>query len=86
MEIKRPVVLRTIAGESMLIPIGDTVLDFNGIFQLSETGKQLWELIENGAEKVELVEYLQKEYGVDCKTANEDVTEFLNMLTNYGII
>ncbi len=70
----------------MLIPVGDTVLDFNGIFQLSETGKQLWEQIESGAEKEELVEFLQKEYGIDLSTADEDVTSFLNMLTDYGII
>ncbi len=86
MEIKKQVILRTVAGESMLIPVGDMVFQYNGIFRLSETGKQLWEKIAAGEEKDNLVDFLQAEYGLDFETADEDVTAFLNMLREYGII
>ncbi len=86
MKIKKQVILRTVAGESMLIPVGDTVFQYNGIFRLSETGKQLWEKIAVGEEKERLVDFLQAEYELDFETADEDVSAFLNMLKEYGII
>ncbi len=70
----------------MLIPVGDTVLKYNGIFHLTESGKQLWEQIQNGAEKEDLVEFLQKEYEIDFATADEDVTSFIEKLSEFEMI
>ncbi len=86
MEIKKNVILRTVAGENMLIPVGDTVFEYNGIFCLTESGKLLWEQIKYGAEKEQLIDLLINEYEIDYKTASEDVTEFLGKLSEYGII
>ncbi len=86
MNIKKQVVLRTVMGESMLIPVGETIFEYNGIFYLTESGKELWEQIINGAEKEQLIEYLQKEYEIDSLTASEGVAEFLKQLNEYGII
>lgn len=86
MEIKKQVILRSVAGESMLIPVGETVLEYNGIFMLTESGKLLWESIEKGAEKEQLEELLCEEYGIDIETASNDVEEFLEMLRAFGII
>ncbi len=86
MKIKQDVVLRCVAGEYMLVPIGGAVLDFNGLFIMTESGKLLWSLIENGAEKEELVSALMKEYEVDSKTATEDVCDFIKKLIDFGIV
>ena len=77
MKIKKDVVVRCVAGEYMLIPIGDAITDYNGLFVITESGMLLWELIKNGAEKDELVSALMKEYGIDSKTAAEDINEFI---------
>ena len=86
MDIKKKVILRTIAGEHMLVPVGDTAFQYNGIFMLTESGKFLWQSISEGAEKEELVEVLIKEYEIDESTAENDVEAFLDKLRNYGII
>ena len=86
MEIKKQVVLRSVAGEYMLIPIGETVFEYNGIFMLTESGKFLWENIENGAETDQLKQLLMVEYEIDFDTASADVDEFLEMLKTFGII
>lgn len=86
MEIKKQVILRSVAGEHMLIPFGETVFEYNGIFAITESGKFLWENIVNGAEEKELVSLLVKEYGIDSDTASGDVDEFLEMLRTFGII
>ncbi len=86
MEIKKQVILRCVADEYMLIPVGETVFQYNGIFMMTESGKFLWENIEKGAEAEELKELLAKEYEIDFAVASADVDEFLEMLTSFGII
>ena len=86
MEIKKQVILRSVAGEHMLIPVGETVFEYNGIFMLTESGKLLWENIETGADEEELKDLLMKEYEIDSDTASNDVKEFLEMLKTFGII
>ncbi|MBP3560223.1 MAG: PqqD family protein [Clostridia bacterium] len=86
MEIKKQVILRSVAGEHMLIPVGETVFEYNGIFMMTESGKLLWENIEKGAEENDLKELLMQEYEIDSETALNDVKEFLEMLKAFGII
>ena len=86
MEIKKQVILRSVAGEHMLIPVGETVFQYNGIFMLTESGKILWENIEKGAQGKELADLLVQEYGIDSDTALEDVNEFIEMLRAFGIV
>ncbi len=70
----------------MLIPVGETVFEYNGIFMMTESGKFLWENIEKGAEEEALKELLMQEYEIDSDTASNDVKEFLEMLKTFGII
>ena len=86
MEIKKQVILRSVAGEHMLIPVGETVFEYNGIFMLTESGKFLWENITNGADETDLTNLLMQEYGIDSDTATADVKEFLEMLRTFGIV
>lgn len=70
----------------MLMPVGDTVLQYNGIFVMTESAQLLWRAIEEGKEKEELIGILTKEYEIDSATAEADVNEFLERLSAYGII
>lgn len=86
MEIKKQVILRSVAGEHMLIPAGETVFEYNGIFMLTESGKFLWENISNGADETDLTTLLMQEYGIDSDTATADVKEFIEMLRTFEIV
>ena len=70
----------------MLIPVGETVFQYNGIFMLTESGKILWEGIVNGADEEGLAQALVQEYEIDSDTAKADVQEFLEMLRSFEII
>ncbi|MBQ3006147.1 MAG: PqqD family protein [Clostridia bacterium] len=86
MEIKKNVIMRTVAGEHMLVPVGDTVFQYNGIFMLTDSGKLLWDKIRDGAESEGLVKALIEEYEIDEATASKDVADFLEKLQSYEII
>ncbi len=86
MEIKKNVILRKVAGDYMLVPIGTAVFDYNGIFMLTESARMLWEGIKSGAEEEDLIRSLLAEYDIDEETARADVNEFLENLRKYEII
>ena len=70
----------------MLMPVGDTALQYNGIFIMTESARVLWEAIVSGREREELTDLLLSEYDIDRATAEADVNEFLERLSAYGII
>ena len=86
MEIKKEMILRTIAGESILVPAADVVLDLNGLFMLTETGAFIWGVLPDVKTEDEIVDKILDEYDVDRETAQNDVSEFLAKLRNFGII
>lgn len=86
MEVKKQLVLREIAGDYALIPVGDTVIKNNGLFSLSETGARIWELLPQAAGTEQLVDALLEEYDIDRDTLARDVDEFLEQLRQLEIL
>ncbi|WP_190324818.1 PqqD family protein, partial [Mediterraneibacter catenae] len=55
-KIKQEFVLRRIAGENVLIPVGNQGDKFQGIITLNETGRFIWEKLEEGKNLEEIAE------------------------------
>lgn len=85
MKLKQGFILRTVAGETVVLPSGDE-LDLNMMITLNETGKFLWQRLEVGAEVGELVADLLKEYDVDEATARAGVERFVAKLNENGFL
>lgn len=81
MKIKNGFMVREIAGQWIVVPIGSRVVEFNGIMTLSESGAILWKLLASGAEMDDLVSAILAEYDIDEKTARADVESFIEVLT-----
>lgn len=79
-------ILRDIAGQSVLVSIGAEIADFCGVINLNSTAKEIWETLENGATKGELVKNLTDKFSVSEDTAREDVEKTLLMLLDKGMI
>lgn len=88
MKIKKGYLVHEVAGNYVVIKIGQEAMNFNGLITLSESAKMLWDLLnrENGAVIEELVNKLLEEYDVDEKTVQNDVIEFIECLKNNNII
>ena len=86
MKIKDDFILKKIAGSYVVVPVRKRAVDFSGIIKLSESGAFLWELLEKGAERDELVASLLSEYDVDEATASADADRFINSLNEAGLI
>ena len=72
-------VKRNIAGEILLVPVGATTRDFNGMIMLNDTGEYLWELLSEARSREELVTEMEKEFEATVEEIGADVDEFLEM-------
>lgn len=77
MIIKKDFILRKVADSYVVVPVGKLTLDFNGIINLNETGAFLFELLQEGAEKEELLRKMLEEYDVTPEKAAADIDVFL---------
>jgi hypothetical protein len=78
--------LREVAGQWVVVPLGERVVEFNGIMTLSESGAVLWKQMEHGATEEELLKVILAEYSVDQDTAKADIAEFINKIKAAGLL
>ncbi len=87
MKIKSGYLLREVAGNFIVVSIGQAAVDFNGMLTMNETGAFLWKKLEGGASAEELKEAMQKEYeGADEKTISDDVDSFIESLKKVDLL
>ncbi len=79
MKLKDGFILRTVAGETVVLPAAG-MTDFDMMITLNETGKFLWELLEKETNEEELVKALLAEYDVAEEVAAKSVSAFVARL------
>lgn len=85
MKIKEGFLLREVAGNTVVVPIGDEAVEFNGVITINETGKFIWELMQEGIEKEDLLVKFMKEYDVSEEEAKNDIKAFIQILLDNNI-
>lgn len=80
MRLKNGFMLREVAGQWIVVPLGDRVVEFNGLMTLSESGALLWKMLVDGSDEDTLAKAILAEYDIDEKTAKSDVLEFITAL------
>lgn len=86
MRIKNGFMLRKLAGQSVVVPLGARVVEFNGIMTLSESGALLWQKLQDGATEDELVQEILSNYNIDENTARTDVKAFIESMSARNIL
>ncbi|MBQ3504494.1 MAG: PqqD family protein [Oscillospiraceae bacterium] len=85
MKLKDGFILRTVAGQTVVLPTGDE-LDLNMMITLNDTGKFLWELLQTETDEAALTAELLKEYDVDEATAAKAVAGFVEKLREHDFL
>ena len=85
MKLKDGFILRTVAGQTVVLPTGDE-LDLNMMITLNDTGAFLWEQLQEETDEEKLVTALLGEYDVDEVTARNAVKAFVAKLNENGFL
>lgn len=87
MKIKDGFILREMDVESaVVVPVGETSEQFNGMITLNETGMLLWRALEQSATEETLRDALCEAYEVAPEAAARDVTAFLQKAREAGLL
>ena len=86
MQVSKDYLLRTIAGETILIPSGAAAQKFNGLVTVNAIGAFIWDVLQNPTDLDGLVARITEEYEVDAETARADAEDFLSELRRIGAL
>lgn len=86
MIIKKELIKREIAGDTILVPVGKTVLESNGLFVLNGLGAFLWDRLPQAEGAEDLCAAVLEEYEVSREEAMEDIENFLAQLRKMNIL
>lgn len=86
MIIKKEFIKRDVAGDTVLVPVGKTVLESNGLFVMNELGAFIWDLLPGAENEEDICKAVLTEYEVSPEEAAKDIAEFLETLREMEIL
>ena len=86
MKIKKGFITKKVAGDVIVIPAEQALVDFKAVITLNDTGAYLWKLLEEEQTRESLVENMCREYEADKELIAADVNEFLKVLEDKGLL
>ena len=87
MKIKNGFILKEIAGNYVVVPVGDDLVDFSLMITLNETGAFLWDCLKEDKTQEELVALLKTEYeGATDEEIKSDVEQFVSLLKENKVL
>jgi Coenzyme PQQ synthesis protein D (PqqD) len=82
----RSFVTRRIAGETLVLPVAGHVANLDSIYVMNDVGSRIWDLLEAPMPVDKIADALSREFDVTAERATDDVTEFLTVLSERGLI
>jgi len=86
MKIKEGYLLREVAGQFLVVPVGNQAISFNGIITLNKTGKVIWEVLQKDTSKATILETLLDRFDVTPEQASQDIDMFLSTLQKHQLL
>ena len=86
MKIKEGFMLRNVADNYIVVPVGKASLEFKGLINLNGVGAFIWECLEKETTMEEVIDKVIKEYNIDNELATRDVSNFINKLVEAKLL
>ena len=86
MKASNQFILRTIADEHLLIPVGESAISVKGLIALSASGVLLYKKLMDGCTREDLITVLTSEYEVSEDEAAQDTDAFLNQMRQLNML
>jgi hypothetical protein len=86
MKVNENVVHRCVVDEDILVPIGEAAGDVNGLYVLTPTGAEIWDMLAEGKGIEDIVSIMSEDYGEDPAVIREDVVAIIEKLKTMGLV
>jgi len=85
-ERSQDLVSRSVAGETLIVPVRGGVGDLNSIYTLRNVSQLIWQLIGEGLSFGEMLDRIMLEYEVTVEQAEQDLDHFLEEMMKEKLI
>lgn len=86
MKVNENVIHRCVADEDMLVPVGEAAGEMNGLYVLTPTGGEIWDMLADGKDVEDIVSIMSEDYGEDPAVIRADVTAIIEKLKALGLV
>ena len=86
MRKKEGLILREVADQTVIVPTGQMVFDFNCLITLNPSARWIWDHLDESQSAETLTKEMAIEFNIDEATAGKDIEEFLAELLRLGLI
>lgn len=86
MKLKPTIILRKIAGETILVPVGEDAVRVNGLITVNEVGALICEQLKEERTVDALVAAVTAQFDVDAQTARADIASFIHTLAENDLL
>ena len=86
MKVNENVIHRCVADEDMLVPVGEAAGEMNGLYVLTPTGGEIWDMLVDGKDVEDIVSIMSEDYGEDPAVIRADVTAIIEKLKALGLV
>ncbi len=86
MKLKSTIILRKIAGETILVPVGEDAVRVNGLITVNEVGALICEQLKEERTVDALVAAVTAQFDVDAQTARTDIASFIHTLEENDLL
>ncbi len=86
MKLNKLYVVKSIAGETVIVPTGNAIQNFNGLISANEVAGFIWNHVEKCETPEDMVQLVMDEFEGDPDVIRKEVLEFLETLRKVGMI
>ena len=86
MKVNENVIHRCVVDEDILVPIGEAAGDTNGLYVLTPTGAEIWDMLAEGKGIEDIVSIMSEDYGEDPAVIREDVAAIIEKFKAMGLV
>lgn len=78
--------LREVAGEAVLVPVGEAGIFENSVISLNETCRFLWQLFQQPRTEEDVITEARKEYSDPDGEMEQGIKDFIREYLKYGLL
>ena len=86
MKLKLQLVKREIAGDVILVPVGEATTKLKGLLTVNETGAAIWDALPDAENEEAIVDRLYETFDAERDVLRNDVDAFLAQLRELDIL
>ena len=86
MKIRGEFITRHILDDTVVLPVGNTAIEFNNMIMLNSVSLVIWQCLENDVSFDDILKAVTDNFEVSQEQAVDDIREFLDGMRSYNLL